>query len=349
MNYIEISQLNNVKFEYKVKGSDLYFISMDSSKKLLKLDLDSLEIKSELFDNVKRLKILGNLAIVERNEGERLATYDIEKERIIKEVENIRVSLYTFIDSCKMLYQSYEEDVLHIRDVCNGTDDYIMPGTLDYFSTLSDDILISSSSEPLRGSIIAYDFKNRTLAWEFDLREIGNFYSEVKKKWIEGYALNIIIMNNRIYVLTYPKLICLNSKTGIMLWQLEVKPDTISKFTYLEATNEILLFDSHQFHFINAITGVVVRSSMSIYEEVKKMGMTTFNSTTPVVDDKYIYITLCYSHKMLIFDRYTFEMVHVINMNTCKDAISPTDTPVVYGNKVLQRSSDGVMHVYADL
>jgi hypothetical protein len=75
--------------------------------------------------------------------------------------------------------------------------------------------------------------------------------------------------------------------------------------------------------------------------------MTTFNSTTPVwTSDTY---TLHYAIliKWLLFDKYKFDIVHIIHMNTCKDAISIIDAPVMYGNKILQ-SDDGVMHVYVN-
>src|ERR1044072_4897734 len=343
MNYIEISQFNNVRSEYKVSGDDLYFVSIANNKQLQKLNLSSLEITPELLEGVDAFRIVDDLILAGQNDCKIMSVYEFKNSRVIQKVENVHVLLSVFIDKCKVLYQNNVEKALYIKDTCLSSDVFVMPGRLDYFSTLSEDILISSSPAPYRRSIIAYNINSRALAWEFNLQEIGKYYSTIDKEWVVGYAINVTIANDRVYVLTYPRLICLDIKTGSLIWQVDVKPDTISKFIYLEATKEILLFDSHQFHFINAISGAVVRSSMSIYEIVKEMGMTTFNSTSPVLDEKYIYITLCYSHTMLIFDKYTFEMVHVINMNTCKDAISPSDTPVIYGNKVLQRSSDGVM------
>src|SRR5438105_6205663 len=154
-----------------------------------------------------------------------------------------------------------------------------MRGKFDYFSTLTANILPSASEGPFRKSIIGYNINTRTVAWSFDVREIGKYYGTIDKEWIEGFASDVKVVKNNIYVLTQPNLICVDAQTGNMLWRKDVKSDCVKKITYSDSTDEILLFDSEEFYFIDAKTGHLARNSTQFYQSFKQMGLISTNST----------------------------------------------------------------------
>src|SRR5438105_9404052 len=135
MNFSEIFQLDNIRSEFRMRDNYLYFISSERDRYLEKINLDGPSQRSVLLNSVSAFRIMDEQIMVNSNDNEALNIYNIESERIIAEIQNINVLLAVFIDKCRILYQKSDEDRIYIRDICNGSDDFLMRGKFDYFST----------------------------------------------------------------------------------------------------------------------------------------------------------------------------------------------------------------------
>ncbi len=109
-----------------------------------------------------------------------------------------------------------------------------------------------------------------------------------------------------------------------------------------------MLFDLQEFSFIDPDTGHVSRKSHSFYKSFQEKGLAAPHCTSPVVTEKYIYITFCFEKKIFIIDKYNFSIEHVIDMNTSQDIIAESDAPIIYEDMILQRSMDNILHVYKE-
>jgi hypothetical protein len=354
MNYIEKLQIENVQTIIKVSEDKLFYISRDLNLEYIHLE-NNFEKSVICYGaiNVNVYKDHLNISVKSDIAGSPypLLIFNINSEtRIISHV-GISSNFSVNKNDCEIIYSKKDSGnnyALYNYNSCDGTDELIMPGKLLYNPFyVSPLVLTRTEVGSFPDHLTAYNLDDRKVEWQFDVREIGKYYSEEDKKWENGQIDQVVVVGNKVVLLLQLKLICLDIASGCLVWIKEFEEYYPNKIVYNEVTRELLLFDSKEFAFIDPSTGNVLRASTTFTEIRSAIGIRISNFTYPTVTEKYIYITFCYDLKIVIVNKYDFSVIAVINMDA-KDIISQTSPPFIYGNLVLQQSMDRVLHVYSE-